>query len=506
MANTVSQKMAEGKTLEEKKKILSDIYKGTSYSTQGGNNIKFEDFITAATESGLNLLDTAEALDRAPYVIQSTAKAKGVTPPPTPEGYKVLTAQDISSLPIEEQKTLYSASLQIMRSPEFNSLPPAEKAKIQDAFQATNSAAYLDKTSPLYEYTQQVNPTVNLGASMSNFAGKMLSSAPSPTGGNIVGDFYNIQKEGGGFGDLLKRLAPEAVKLYTVAGSGNAFLQAAGASSDAPSPTPSPQPLPSGGMTNTGVAPSMNGPIPAVETGVPGTTLDPNSVGNTALNTAGTTDYTAVAGLPSAPGSSGGFPQGDTSGTGNLASTTSTTAPTTSDYLKTLYEGYGFLNNLGVAGGSDNLDPTAAQNATDPFAPYRAQYAGQLDALMTNPSSVTSTPGYEFLQQQGEQGVLRTLAAQGRTVSGNELLALREQDQGLAHTMYNDQFNKLATLSGAGVSPAQGGLAQTAAQTQNQQTQQAGQTAADNNWGALITNPTVQNAAGNVWDWATSWL
>ena len=52
-------------------------------------------------------------------------------------------------------------------------------------------------------------------------------------------------------------------------------------------------------------------------------------------------------------------------------------------------------------------------------------------------------------------------------MSGNELLALKQQDQGLANQMYDSEFKKLAMLSGADQSPALGGAAQIAQNQQN---------------------------------------
>jgi len=73
----------------------------------------------------------------------------------------------------------------------------------------------------------------------------------------------------------------------------------------------------------------------------------------------------------------------------------------------------------------------------------------QLSDLMKDPSSVMKLPGFEFLQKQGIQGVERTLAAQGRTVSGNEMLALQEQSQGLANQQYMQQLGILSPLAQA---------------------------------------------------------
>jgi len=141
------------------------------------------------------------------------------------------------------------------------------------------------------------------------------------------------------------------------------------------------------------------------------------------------------------------------------------------DYLST---GLGLVQGVqGVLGGNSQ-DANASQNAIDPFAPYRAQYAQQLNQLMSNPASVTSLPGYQFLQDQGMQTVQRGLSAQGKTVSGQEQLALQEQGQGLANKYLGDQYTRLAQLSGANASPGAGGTAYNQVNANNQAASQAG--------------------------------
>lgn len=98
-------------------------------------------------------------------------------------------------------------------------------------------------------------------------------------------------------------------------------------------------------------------------------------------------------------------------------------------------------------------------NQADPFSPYRSQYAGQLQALMNNPNSVTQTPGYQFNLAQGLQGLQAQQAAQGRLVSGGALIQGQQFGQNLAQQSYQDQLKTLMTLSGANQSPATGATA-----------------------------------------------
>ena len=87
-----------------------------------------------------------------------------------------------------------------------------------------------------------------------------------------------------------------------------------------------------------------------------------------------------------------------------------------------------------------------AQAAADPYAQYRAQAAQQLQALQADPSSVTSAPGY----QAGMDAVQRSMAANGYLGSGNMMAAMSQYGQ----NAYQQQFNNLSSLSGAGQSPA----------------------------------------------------
>lgn len=97
-----------------------------------------------------------------------------------------------------------------------------------------------------------------------------------------------------------------------------------------------------------------------------------------------------------------------------------------------------------------------AQNAfgqSNPFGPYRAQYAQQLAGLMANPGSIVNDPGYEFLKEQGEKSLTRGMGPQGLVGSGNEKIALEKFGTGFASDYLNQQRQLLAQLSGAGIAP-----------------------------------------------------
>lgn len=86
-------------------------------------------------------------------------------------------------------------------------------------------------------------------------------------------------------------------------------------------------------------------------------------------------------------------------------------------------------------------------------APWLA--AGQ-NALATlqDPNAFQSSPGYNFLRQQGMQGIERSAAARGGAASGNALKALAQFQTGLAQQDYGNWWNRQANLAGVGQTAA----------------------------------------------------
>ena len=131
------------------------------------------------------------------------------------------------------------------------------------------------------------------------------------------------------------------------------------------------------------------------------------------------------------------------------------------------------IGGLLGGGGSPQQQGYQAQQMVDPFAQYRPKYSAQLDALMQNPSSITSQPGYTAGLNQANQVLQRQAAATGQTQSGAELAALQQQSFLYQQNAYQNQIQNLMTLSGANRNPAAGGqaginAAQGAATTQSQ--------------------------------------
>lgn len=112
--------------------------------------------------------------------------------------------------------------------------------------------------------------------------------------------------------------------------------------------------------------------------------------------------------------------------------------------------GGALMSDSGGGGGG-----SASSGAYDPYGQYRPAAAQQLNALMKDPSSAVNS-GYGLAEQQAAS---RTMAAQGYTGSGNALVAAAQA----GGNAYQQEFNNLSMLAGAGQSPA------SAAQAQNQQ-------------------------------------
>lgn len=128
-------------------------------------------------------------------------------------------------------------------------------------------------------------------------------------------------------------------------------------------------------------------------------------------------------------------------------------------YAKTGAEVVGGLAKM--AGGAKGLSAgrQVAPGQADPYAQYRSGNAALLQNLINNPSTVTTTPGYQFRLKQGLDAMAARQAAQGRLVSGGALLESQAFGQDLAQQQYQQQVDTLARLSGAYQSPATGASA-----------------------------------------------
>lgn len=86
--------------------------------------------------------------------------------------------------------------------------------------------------------------------------------------------------------------------------------------------------------------------------------------------------------------------------------------------------------------------------AADPYKQYRGAAAEQLNALMKDPSKIADTAEYKARQT----AAARQLASQGYTGSGNAII----EAANAGGESYQQAFNNLALLSGAGAAPGGG--------------------------------------------------
>jgi len=147
-----------------------------------------------------------------------------------------------------------------------------------------------------------------------------------------------------------------------------------------------------------------------------------------------------------------------------------------------------------LGGGGGGGGSQQAASAADPFAGQRPQYQTMLANLINNPSSVTSTPGYQFQMDQALKGVEGSAAAKGMLNSGNVLSALTTQAGNEASTQYYNQAELLAQLAGANIGSP--GTAGQILQGQNLANQQSA-SALGNQVGGLVQQGINSNAFQN---------
>lgn len=111
-----------------------------------------------------------------------------------------------------------------------------------------------------------------------------------------------------------------------------------------------------------------------------------------------------------------------------------------------------------------NLQERMFNQQREDFAPWRdagGNALGQIQALLANPSSVTSLPGYDFRLGEGVKALERSAAAPGGAglYGGSTLKALTRYGQDFGTSEMNNQFNRLASLAGLGQVGATGSAA-----------------------------------------------
>lgn len=91
---------------------------------------------------------------------------------------------------------------------------------------------------------------------------------------------------------------------------------------------------------------------------------------------------------------------------------------------------------------------TRSDNA--PLLATRDSALGQINALLANPSRITSEPGYDFGFTQGQRALEHSAAANGMSYSGAQQKALTRFGQDYAGSKLDQSYNRLASLAGLG--------------------------------------------------------
>jgi hypothetical protein len=132
---------------------------------------------------------------------------------------------------------------------------------------------------------------------------------------------------------------------------------------------------------------------------------------------------------------------------------------------------YGASQQKGAAKSAANAQQQAADAATaeqarqydqtradqQPWMQAGQQALGQMQSLNSGDfSSFKQSPDYQFAFDQGLQGLDRSAASRGSLYSGGQSADLMKFGQGLASQNYNQYYNRLAGLSGAGQTTATG--------------------------------------------------
>lgn len=100
------------------------------------------------------------------------------------------------------------------------------------------------------------------------------------------------------------------------------------------------------------------------------------------------------------------------------------------------------------------FDTIRADN--QPLLDLRNQTLPQINALMADPSSITSDPGYQFGLDQGMKSLDQSAASRGMLYSGAQMKGAQQFGQDYAGTKLTDSLNRLMGVAGLGQVGASG--------------------------------------------------
>ncbi len=138
------------------------------------------------------------------------------------------------------------------------------------------------------------------------------------------------------------------------------------------------------------------------------------------------------------------------------------------------------------------------QAAIAPFGEAATGALGRLtDISEGDLSGFFTSPGFEFVREEGLRGIENRFAAQGGAQSGNALRRLAEFNTGLASQEFGNFFNRQLNLAGLGAGPVQAGVqagTQISGNISNALQRQGDVRAS----GILGANQAVQGTLGNL--------
>lgn len=157
--------------------------------------------------------------------------------------------------------------------------------------------------------------------------------------------------------------------------------------------------------------------------------------------------------------------------------------------------GYGSAINANQQGLNTSYGALSPYSTTGSQAESALASLYGLGGQAPNYSAFTSSPGYQFQQQQGQNAINRGAAASGNAFSTTTLAQLANYNQGLAGTQYQQYLQNLygLTQTGAGAASSLGGQAVTGSGNVGQQYGNQGNANASGIAGAA---GAVANAAG----------
>lgn len=89
-----------------------------------------------------------------------------------------------------------------------------------------------------------------------------------------------------------------------------------------------------------------------------------------------------------------------------------------------------------------------ASSGLSPYTSFGTSVLPSLQNLITNPSSITSQPGYQFQMSEGLRGVMQSNSSLGKFFSGQNARGLENYAAGQAGTSYLGQLSTLGGLAG----------------------------------------------------------